>query len=102
MPDERGRALKCESLAMRFDWLAEKDDFRAAEFRGWAAQRWREAEEHPAEADLKARAEDLMGEVAYWEKRANWSRAMAGKFRRRAEEHQSRFLAGRSSPLNSA
>lgn len=78
MPNEEERAFMCERLAAKFDRAAAKDDSRAHEFRLWAVQRLRQAEEHPQAADVRTRAEELMREVAYWAERAAWDREMAG------------------------
>jgi hypothetical protein len=94
MPDEQARTLKCEELAVRFEHGAEKDDMRATEWRQWASQKRREADEQPEATELRARAEEMMGVVSFWEERAAWSRRMATKFQRRAEEHWMRYRAG--------
>jgi hypothetical protein len=83
MPDEESGGSKFEHLATRFDRMAERDDARAAEFRRWATQKSREAEEHPQASEVRTCAESLLGVVAYWEERAAWAREMAGKFRQR-------------------
>ena len=96
MLNEEDRALKCERLATTFDQVAEQDDSRAAEFHRWADQRFREAEEHPQNPELRTRAIKVMEAVTYWDDRAAWARMMAGRFRRSAEEHWARNLSGRS------
>ena len=94
MPNEQERALKCDQLAAKFGRAAEKDDARADEFRRWAVLKLQLAGEHPEAAELRAVAEELIGVVAYWEERSAWSRDMAGRFRRRADEHRARLLSG--------
>jgi hypothetical protein len=94
MLNEEERALKCERLATTFDQAAEKDVSRATEFRRWADQNLLEVAEHPQAPKLRTRAIKLMEAVAYWEERAAWARKMAGRFRRRAEEHWTRNLSG--------
>ena len=95
MSNEEGRGSRFEQLAARFDRMAEKDDARASEYRLWAAQKSREAEEHPHAPELRACAEGLPGVVAFWEERAAWARKMASGFRQKAEAHVASRVAGR-------
>jgi hypothetical protein len=94
MPNEEARAINCEYLAAKFDQSAERGDAWADELRRWAAHELRLAEEHPGASEVWARAEELLGVVAYWKQRAAWAREMAGRFRRRAQEHRARLLSG--------
>ncbi|WP_435007827.1 hypothetical protein P12x_005092 [Tundrisphaera lichenicola] len=82
------RSLKCEHLAFRFERAADLDETRAATFRGRAAQKSREVEEHPEAPELRALEVELMGVATYWDERAAWSREIAKRFSRMAESHR--------------